>query len=110
MCRKIRKQVGFASLCFLTIDISYENMANYKYCGKGASIFSHTHKDCEEKHGQGITILGGALRSYFHGTKPADELRRVVSLVQQSHFIAQGNDKQSAELVKFRAEILQKFG
>ena len=43
-------------------------MATCKYCGKGAGFFSHSHKECEEKHDQGIIILEGAMRSYFRNT------------------------------------------
>lgn len=61
-------------------------MGDCKYCGKSAGIFSHAHKECEEKHDQGITILEGALRSFFRNATPASELQRVVSLVRQAHY------------------------
>ena len=61
-------------------------MADCKYCGKSAGIFSHAHKECEEKHNQGITILEGALRSFFRNATPAAELQRVVALVRQAHY------------------------
>ena len=61
-------------------------MGDCKYCGKSAGIFSHAHKECEEKYYQGITILEGALRSFFRNTTPASELQRVVSLVRQAHY------------------------
>ena len=32
-------------------------MGTCKYCGKDAGLFSHVHKECEEKHGQGIRSL-----------------------------------------------------
>ena len=61
-------------------------MGDCKYCGKSAGIFSHAHKECEEKHSQGITILEGALRSFFRNVTPASELQRVVSLARQAHY------------------------
>ena len=61
-------------------------MGDCKYCGKSAGIFSHAHKECEEKHDQGRTILEGALRSFFRNATPASELLRVVSLVRQAHY------------------------
>ena len=63
-------------------------MAVCKYCGKDAGFFSHVHKDCEEKHSQGITILEGAMRAYFRGATPIDELERVAKLVSQNYFIS----------------------
>ena len=50
-------------------------MAACKYCGKSAGIFSHSHKECEEKHNQGITILEGAMRSYYRNTTQIGELK-----------------------------------
>ena len=61
-------------------------MGDCKYCGKSAGIFSHAHKECEEKHNQGITILEAVLRSFFRNATPASELQRVVSLVRQTHY------------------------
>ena len=63
-------------------------MAECKYCGKSAGIFSHVHKDCEKKHDDGITILEAAIRSYFQDKTQKDELRRVLQLVVQNNFIS----------------------
>lgn len=64
-------------------------MADCKYCGKSAGIFSHAHKDCEKKHSQGITIMEGALRSFFSGGTSSQELQKVVFLVRQSYFASE---------------------
>ena len=71
-------------------------MGDCKYCGKSAGIFSHAHKECEEKHNQGIIILEGALRSFFRNATPASELRRVVSLVRQAHYATDADIAASA--------------
>ena len=71
-------------------------MADCKYCGLSAGIFSHSHKECEEKHNQGIIILEGALRSFFRGATPALELQRVVSLVRQAHYAVDADIAASA--------------
>ena len=71
-------------------------MADCKYCGKSAGIFSHAHKECEEKHSQGLTILEGALRSFFRNATPAAELQRVVSLVKQAHYASDSDIASSA--------------
>lgn len=71
-------------------------MGDCKYCGKSAGIFSHAHKECEEKHNQGIIILEGALRSFFRNATPASELQRVVSLVRQAHYATEADVAASA--------------
>lgn len=63
-------------------------MATCKYCGKSAGLFSHYHKECEEKHDQGKTILDGAMRSYFRNTTQIGELRKVITKVSQNFFIS----------------------
>lgn len=72
-------------------------MANCNYCGKSAGLFSHAHKDCEEKHSQGITILEGAMRSYFRGSTVAAELHKVILTVTQTHFVSADDIAASAE-------------
>ena len=32
-------------------------MGQCKYCGEDAGFFSHVHKECEEKHKQGVMAL-----------------------------------------------------
>ena len=63
-------------------------MATCKYCGKSAGLFSHSHRECEEKHDQGITILEGAMRSYLRDTTQIGELKKVVSNVSQAFFVS----------------------
>ena len=63
-------------------------MATCKYCGKSAGMFSHSHKECEEKHNQGITILEGAMRSYFRNTTLIGEFKKVVANVSQTFFVS----------------------
>jgi hypothetical protein len=63
-------------------------MGTCKYCGKSAGLFSHSHKECEEKYKQGITLLEGALRSYFMNAIQIGELRKVVANVSQNNFIS----------------------
>jgi hypothetical protein len=62
-------------------------MARCKYCGKKAGVFSHVHKECEEKHEQGVTILEGALRSYFGDAIQLGELKVVLTNVKQDYYI-----------------------
>ena len=49
-------------------------MANCKYCGKSAGLFSRSHKECKEKHEQGILGLTNMLKKYFHGGISASKM------------------------------------
>ena len=70
-------------------------MGDCKFCGKSAGLFSHAHKECEEKHIQGITILEGALRSFFKNGTPPQELQKVVLLAKQSYFTSEDDIAES---------------
>lgn len=50
-----------------------------KYCGLSAGFFSHAHKECEEKHKQGIAELLANLRAYFNGS---EELGTVLNKIK----------------------------
>lgn len=54
-------------------------MGKCKYCGLSAGIFSHAHKECEEKHKQGIAEFLAYLNSYFNGT---DSMSCVLSKIK----------------------------
>ncbi len=63
-------------------------MAICKYCGHKAGLFSHFHKECEEKNKQGVSILEGALRSYFSNATSLSELKNVVTSVKQNYLVS----------------------
>lgn len=56
-----------------------------KYCGLSAGVFSHAHKECEEKHKQGIAELLAYLNSYFNGT---DSMSCVLSIKKHNILFA----------------------
>ena len=66
-------------------------MATCKYCGKSAGLFSHTHKECEDKHNQGVIILEGALQSYWRNKIQIGELTKVLANVRQAYFVSYGD-------------------
>ena len=49
-------------------------MASCKYCGQPAGFFSRSHKNCEEKHEQGLIGLAGMLKKYFQGAITASKM------------------------------------
>lgn len=52
-------------------------MGTCKYCGNDAGWFSHSHKECKEKHEQGVNDFCTIVSSYF-------TLRTTAGNVQQS--------------------------
>lgn len=40
-------------------------MGTCKYCGQDAGWFSHSHKECEEKHAQGLNDFSAVVSAYF---------------------------------------------
>ena len=42
-------------------------MGTCKYCGQDAGWFSKKHKECEEKHSNGVQNLGAIVKRYFGG-------------------------------------------
>ena len=49
-------------------------MGTCKYCGKDAGSFSHEHKECEEKHHQGIDTFEDAVHKYFKDALKINDL------------------------------------
>lgn len=49
-------------------------MGTCKYCGKSAGFLSRSHKECEEKHEQGIQGLSNMLNKYFQGSISAAKM------------------------------------
>lgn len=62
-------------------------MAKCKYCGEDAGFFSHVHKECEEKHSQGLTTLEDGIRRYFKDAIKVDDLKKIVAQVKQKHYV-----------------------
>ena len=49
-------------------------MCKCKYCGQSAGFLSRSHKECEEKHSNGIKGLTGMLEKYFQGAITAAKM------------------------------------
>ena len=62
-------------------------MGKCKYCGLDAGFFSHSHKECEEKHANGIVSLENGLRSYFSDTINLNNLMSLVSKLKIDNYI-----------------------
>lgn len=58
-----------------------------KYCGKSTGFFSRAHKDCEEKHQQGVAELLASLRTYFVGNDNIADVIKKIGAVQSHNFL-----------------------
>ena len=62
-------------------------MGSCKYCGEDAGFFSHVHKECEEKHDQGINALEDGIRRYFKDAIKANDLKQIMAMVRQDNYV-----------------------
>ena len=62
-------------------------MGQCKYCGEDAGFFSHVHKECEEKHNQGLKALEDGIRRYLKDAVKVNELRQLIAKVRQDSFV-----------------------
>ena len=64
-------------------------MGTCKYCNKDAGFFSHSHKECEEKHEQGIRSLEDGIRRYFKDAMKLNELTALVARLKVENYITE---------------------
>ena len=64
-------------------------MGTCKYCGQDAGFFSHGHKECEEKHDQGITVLEDGIRRYFKDKMNMNELTALLAKLKGENYISE---------------------
>ena len=62
-------------------------MGACKYCGKEAGLFSHSHKECEEKHEQGIRSLEVGMRKFLRDGIKVAELNGVIASVKRGAYV-----------------------
>ena len=60
-----------------------------KYCGVSAGFFSNAHKECEEKHKQGIAELLECIRSYFIGNDNMSIVTNKIQSGKQNNFLSE---------------------
>ena len=65
-------------------------MGTCKYCLQDAGLFSHVHKDCEEKHNQGVTALEDGIRRYFKDVLKVNDLTELVTKLKSENFSSDG--------------------
>lgn len=62
-------------------------MGACKYCGKDAGFFSHEHKECEEKHNQGVMTFEDGVRRYLKDTLKIHDLIGLVAKLKKENFL-----------------------
>ncbi len=62
-------------------------MGQCKYCGEDAGFFSHVHKECEEKHNQGVSTLEGAIRRYLKDAVKISDLLSLVANLKKENYL-----------------------
>lgn len=62
-------------------------MGKCKYCGQSAGIFSHAHKECEEKHSKGLTGMEHLMGKYFSGGVSASDLASKLSRNKPAYYL-----------------------
>ena len=64
-------------------------MSTCKYCGKDAGWFSKAHKECEDKHEQGVNDFEAVVSSYFTGRATAVDVQRAKVRLANDAFLSE---------------------
>lgn len=64
-------------------------MGTCKYCGKEAGLFSHVHKECEDRHEQGIRSLEDNIRRYFKDAMKINDLTRLLANLKSENYVTE---------------------
>ena len=64
-------------------------MSTCKYCGKDAGWFSKAHKECEDKHEQGVKDFEAVISSYFTGRTTAFDVQRAKARLSNDAFLSE---------------------
>lgn len=63
-------------------------MGTCKYCGQSAGLFSRSHKECEEKHNEGIERMKDLMQRFFVGAKTASEMGAIIRRNRSPYFLS----------------------
>ena len=86
-------------------------MAKCKYCGKSAGLFSRSHKECKEKHEQGMQGLAGLLKKYFQGTITANKVGQKIIQNRVPYYLNDDDIAQvaSKEIAAYTASLRRPY-
>lgn len=63
-------------------------MGTCKYCGKGAGLFSHVHKECEVIHEQGIKDLSKVVSDYFTNRTSVANVKTSINSLRTNNYLS----------------------
>lgn len=78
-------------------------MAKCKYCNKPAGIFSWSHKECKEKHENGLVGLKNMLKKYFDGGISATKMGANIAQNKTPYFL------KDEDIQKISSEVLDEY-
>lgn len=86
-------------------------MGTCKYCGKDAGWFSHSHKECQEKHEQGISDFESVANAYFMAHTTAAGVQQSRKLLQVDAYLSDDDVCNIADSVirRYTASIHRPF-
>lgn len=64
-------------------------MGTCKYCGQKAGLFSSVHKECEEKHKQGVADFLSELNAFLKGNSTIQNVLSKIAALKQTNFLSQ---------------------
>lgn len=86
-------------------------MGNCKYCGQSAGWFSSAHKECEEKHDQGLKDFAKVLSEYFSGHRTTSDILSVKRNIERTAFFNEEDvcNVSDAEIRRYAMSIRPPF-
>ena len=86
-------------------------MSTCKYCGKDAGWFSHSHKECEEKHEKGMKDFTNIVSAYFTQRASAVDIQRMKSKLIADAFLSEEDicSVANAEIRRYTDSIHRPF-
>lgn len=62
-------------------------MGTCKYCGKSAGLFSSSHKECEQRHQEGVGNFDRLVADYFAGKVSTADLTAKVASLRRDYYL-----------------------
>lgn len=86
-------------------------MGTCKYCGKNAGVFSHSHKECEDKHSIALNEFTNVLKSYFQGKASAIDIQNERIKLKANNFLSDEDicNLTDSEIRQYTASIHRPF-
>jgi len=86
-------------------------MGTCKYCSKSAGFFSHSHKECEDKHNIALNDFAAVLKSYFQGRASATDIQNARARLKANYFLSDEDicNLTDAEIRQYTASIRRPF-